>query len=87
MDEKDLTPWFDGRIKPVRKGVYQQMSGGQLGYQKWDGNKWGPWFSTPAQAAYTSPGDYARIQNQNDNWRGLRKRGERERKYRRQEEQ
>lgn len=66
-----LTPWFPGHIKPVRPGVYQQMSGSgtRLGYQRWDGERWFSWHATPAGAAsavFAVMGEF-----QNDPWRGL----------------
>ena len=34
-----LTPWFDGKVKPVRKGWYEAKdSEGRLDY--WNGKKW-----------------------------------------------
>ena len=72
MDEKYLTPWFDGKTKPTRKGVYMLMSGASVGYQKWDGLGWSPWFADAHRAAKSKKGDYASPQYQNDKWRGLR---------------
>lgn len=48
----DVTEWFPAHIKPARPGVYQQMCGlgKDLGYQHFDGNGWGGWFSTPESA-------------------------------------
>lgn len=67
-----LTPWFDGRkYKPVRPGVYQQKNYyGTLGYQYWDGSRWGFWCATAAQA-YDQRGKFVPAIYHNDNWRGL----------------
>ncbi len=40
-----LTPWFKGKIKPVRKGVYEialfdLWYGGSRSYSYWNGKKW-----------------------------------------------
>lgn len=36
-----LTPWFSGRIKPVRPGVYQRKGlNGTTQWSKWDGRQW-----------------------------------------------
>ena len=73
MDNNMLTPWFDGAlVKPKRLGVYMLMSGLNVGYQQWDGVKWGPWCINADKAASYRPGNYAAAQFQNDNWRGLR---------------
>lgn len=69
-----LTPWFDGKVKPVRAGVYQQMSGGELsklGYQKWDGRDWFAWCYSVEDAANA---DW-KVDRwyQNDQWRGILK--------------
>lgn len=70
--EDRLSPWFNGREhKPARPGVYMQMSGASVGYQKWDGIKWGPWCSEADRAERTREGDYASDTYQSDNWRGL----------------
>lgn len=74
MGKRELTPWFDGRyFKPARRGVYMLLSCGTVGYQKWDGKRWGPWHFTVAAAAKCGAGNYAAWQYQNDKWRGLRK--------------
>jgi hypothetical protein len=68
-----FTPWYPGHIKPARRGVYQQMSGAYLGYQRWDGFKWFGWATTVEGAAQSiAP---AAINYQNDDWRGLTKKG------------
>jgi hypothetical protein len=70
-----LTPWYPGHIKPVHIGVYQQKDGfGKVvGYQYWNGQRWGLWGSTIESALFqyeVSAGD----RWQNDSWRGLTKR-------------
>lgn len=72
MSEK-LTPWFPGNVKPVRAGIYQQLSGfgKEIGYQRWDGKQWSVWcFSKEAAESTTS---VAANFFQNDPWRGLAK--------------
>lgn len=68
----ELTKWFRGTEKPVRRGVYQQMCGlGKLlGYQYWDGKKWHVWAGTPESAYQYRNGAVARTQD--DKWRGLK---------------
>lgn len=70
-DIPQLTPWFPGYIKPVRKGVYMQMdsSGKRVGYQYWDGTHWCIWFLSTHDAASAT----TRVADvyQNDNWRGI----------------
>ncbi len=73
-EASQLTPWFPGSVKPVRRGVYQQMCGlgKDLGYQLWDGEHWHSWCDTAEQAAdkdFVIPADL-----QNDPWRGLKMR-------------
>jgi hypothetical protein len=66
-----LTKWFPGHIKPVRKDVYQQMAGPDLGYQYWDGKVWRGWLNTPEKAMlsrWAVPHEF-----QNDDWRGVAK--------------
>jgi hypothetical protein len=73
MDESKLTPWFDGRVKPIRRGVYMQHCAGSsktIGYQLWDGIKWRTWSETPQGAARST--SRARVSCQNDPWRGLK---------------
>lgn len=69
---EELTPWFNGmKHKPARPGVYMLLSGGMglIGYQFWDGQKWGVWCST-AHGAAISGGGHAHSYHQDD-WRGL----------------
>ena len=65
------TPWFPGHIKPVRQGVYQLKNKGAIGYQRWDGQMWHAWRSSPDDAAKV---DWVLSDIfQNDPWRGLKK--------------
>jgi hypothetical protein len=69
-----LTPWFHGREKPARKGVYQQWSGSGalIGYQYWDGRKWYVWAETAAVAlARYKHRHFVADDFQHDSWRGL----------------
>lgn len=36
------TPWYDGKVKPVRVGVYKRRSkgSGEITYSKWNGRWW-----------------------------------------------
>lgn len=71
----EFTPWFDGKKhKPARKGVYQQKSlgGYYIGYQYWDGKKWGAFSSNP-YLAYKLRMNKVNDLHQNDDWRGLAK--------------
>ena len=74
MSHSVLTPWFDGeKFKPVRKGIYQLMSGENIGYQHWNGMKWGPWAESAISTTKNPAGLYAHWTAQNDNWRGVLK--------------
>mgnify|MGYP006377351705 CR=1 FL=1 len=68
-----LTPWINGNIKPIRKGVYMLMCGGHgmnVGYQYWNGSIWGAW-NKSAKAAYQKRSLHATQSHQYDDWRGL----------------
>jgi hypothetical protein len=69
-----LTPWYPGHIKPVRKRVYMQYDGlgEEIGYQYWNGNRWGVW-ETTVDAAYNHRNIIAAEMFQNDKWRGVLK--------------
>ena len=66
-----LTPWFDGSAaKPFRIGVYMLLSDSDIGYQHWNGVRWGIWETTPEMAeAHCHVASTAYFQN--DKWRGL----------------
>jgi len=66
-----LTPWFDGSaVKPFRIGVYMLLSESNIGYQHWNGVRWGSWAKTPEIAVKISH-LVAHPYFQNDKWRGL----------------
>ena len=68
-----LTPWFNGSIKPIRKGVYMLMCGGFgdiVGYQYWNGSIWCAW-DKEAKVAYRMRRLPATQSYQYDKWRGL----------------
>ena len=79
MTDELLTPWFDGKVeKPARSGVYMQMNGyGNMeGYQYWDGAFWHSWcYSVEFADRSRKRSDRASSQFQNDNWRGLARKG------------
>jgi hypothetical protein len=55
MDEKDLTPWFPGDVKPAHPGVYQRhYPSGDTWYARWDGKKWHTFWGSVALAARDS---------------------------------
>lgn len=61
------TDWFDGDIKPVRKGVYQRYGFGDIVYSYWTGKYWGMKSGTVASANACR----GKSANQNHKWRGL----------------
>ena len=67
---KKLTPWFDGSVKPVLKGVYERPSvfGGNT-FQYWTGRFWGAWYSD-IDGAVKNKKYRSMIQYQKP-WRGL----------------
>lgn len=41
MSEPKLTPWFDGRVKPMLAGVYEVQPGhGRRFFSYWTGRYW-----------------------------------------------
>ncbi len=72
--KQNLTPWFPGHIKPVRVGLYQQLSKANqtIGYQYWDGEQWGSWCYSP-ELAYEHRFYKVHKEYQNDDWRGIAK--------------
>jgi hypothetical protein len=40
-DGVKLTPWFNEKVKPVRKGVYEIAAGRAQRYSYWNGKRWG----------------------------------------------
>lgn len=73
MSKQKLTPWFPPEKKPFRHGVYQTEDDSdrqpvQVGYQYWNGRRWGQFCDTPTQAARYA--DWESIFQEN-HWRGL----------------
>lgn len=69
-----LTPWFDGKVKPARPGMYQrQWLRGELRWSMWTGKHWGPTCTSKCMAAHFSTGQSAL---QEAPWRGLAKKPE-----------
>jgi hypothetical protein len=64
-----FTPWFDGRTKPARKGVYERYLSSANRYSFWDGRKWAFSGST-IKAAQASRGNGDSCY-QDTPWRGL----------------
>ncbi len=43
MQEAEVTPWFDGKLKPVRNGIYQRKprsSHAEFWWSKWEDTHW-----------------------------------------------
>lgn len=74
MKKKNLTPWFDGSVKPARVGIYQRdyysnSSRRGWAYCRWDGYRWYSGhidISYAFKAIYYSP-------HQELPWRGIAK--------------
>jgi hypothetical protein len=74
MREYDLTPWYAGKRKPARVGVYQRMvgedaaGGFDVQYSYWTGLVWAIGGSSPDDAM-----KYRQIASNHQNvaWRGL----------------
>lgn len=71
-----LTPWFSGRIKPVRDGVYMRKltRSGHLVYAKFRGGVWytGMSIYTPDARGYAVDSPY-RSAMQSAKWLGVEK--------------
>lgn len=67
--KQKLTPWFPSDVKPVRKGVYQQICGlgKDIGYQYWDGKNWRGW----NWSAISAKNETYIVGPMSDAWRGL----------------
>ena len=50
-----LTPWFDGKVRPSRAGVYERVCDKVPGYSYWNGRTWFA-LSTNAMAARNNGG-------------------------------
>lgn len=48
----DLTPWFDGTVKPARPGVYERLSEEDElhDFSRWDGRRWMCGQNSPEEA-------------------------------------
>lgn len=64
MAKPELTPWFPGRTRPKRPGVYETT----CGYQHWNGAYWGFFCGTPHDAFMFRR---ERSNEQSAEWRGL----------------
>ena len=73
MDNKKLTPWFPGHVKPVHVGVYQTcgMTSDTKRFQYWRGEGWGfcSYTAKEADEAYS----LGLSGSQKPQWRGLAK--------------
>ncbi len=49
--KRKVTHWFEGTVKPARRGVYQREVWGEVRYARWDGQKWHLSWATLRQAA------------------------------------
>ena len=72
-EKRKLTPWIDGHIKPVRKGVYQRNYGAiddlpDTAFARWDGKQWFGADDTVEGAAFFN--DFV-SRSQYLPWRGL----------------
>lgn len=70
MSEENLTPWFPGDVKPVRKGVYQRRAGFLGVYSYWNGRFWCLGDNSPFGAKDSFAISHA-SQAQSKPWRGL----------------
>jgi len=65
----EVTPWFPGKVKPVRVGVYETAPRGVTRYyQFWDGFRWGWAGHSPKEAEQDRR---LPSYHQKDKWRGL----------------
>jgi hypothetical protein len=73
----ELTPWFDGKVKPARPGVYQtalfqeEKERAEKRYSRWTGHEWMDSMRSPLGAARTNLRGC-----QSKEWRGLAKKPE-----------
>ncbi len=69
--KQKLTGWISIKNPPVRKGLYQLRDGfgESIGYQYWNGRKWGYWGSTPESAMAGKNGCAYMLDD--ECWRGL----------------
>jgi hypothetical protein len=63
------TPWFPGKVKPARPGVYERMfESGHSYFALWTGRKWMVSYFSPARAAAE---DMPSPLQEAASWRGL----------------
>lgn len=65
-----LTPWFPGRVLPVRKGIYEREWPDLFGsfFARWDGFRWSLSMKSPAAVG---AGDFSAYAKDDLRWRGL----------------
>lgn len=64
----EMTPWFSGKVKPKRKGVYlRKFFDGKEHYSRWNGKHWCSYWMTRQDAAMET----RESQYQQCEWRGL----------------
>lgn len=80
MTKPKLTPWFSGRAKPARPGVYiatilleRDLSDARGVYRYWNGKHWCKPAYTPDEAA--APSMHRRAIFRITYWRGRARRG------------
>jgi hypothetical protein len=71
MPKTELTPWFDGKIKPVHVGTYERdysptYGGRKYWYCFWDGRYW-----RSSSAIVKTSATFAGSRLQKLPWRGL----------------
>ena len=70
-DPQQLTPWFEGSVRPVRAGLYERKLLWKQSIELWDGNCWhmkdwdGHWLESNFQPNIDGGSDFC--------WRGLAK--------------
>jgi hypothetical protein len=64
------TPWFPGKVKPARPGVYERMFESVSSFALWTGRKWMVSHFSPARAAAE---DLPSTLQEAASWRGLTK--------------
>ena len=65
----EKTPWFDGRINPVRSGAYETMFASSWGYSWWNGSWW-----SHQEPSVEAAKKFRRFKgHQRKEWRGLAK--------------
>lgn len=69
-----VTPWFDGKVKPMRVGVYERRIAENYpeDFAYWNGERWTGMGET-LESAYADRKGYTYFQE--DQWRGIVKQG------------